>query len=105
VIPPTGYGIANAIGATGFTPDDLFRPSVSLEFGAYYLGGQLRRFGDPHPALAAYNAGPGRAVNWLAKAPSSRATDFVEAIDIDETHDYVEKVMNHYAHYLYAWRE
>jgi len=105
VIPSTGQGIANALGAAWYTTDDLFRPAVSLEFGAYYLGGQIRRFGDPHPALAAYNAGPGRAVNWVAAAKSGRAPDFVEAIDIPETQEYVEKIMNHYALYLYAWGE
>jgi soluble lytic murein transglycosylase len=103
VIPATGEGIAGALGVEGFKPEDLFRPSVSLRFGIYYLGGQLKRFGNPYAALAAYNAGPGNAIRWVDAAPGSRAADFVEAIDIGETHDYVERVMDHYAHYLYAY--
>lgn len=104
VIPPTGEGIAAALGRTGFTAEDLFRPAVSIEFGVYYLAGQLRRFGNPYAALAAYNAGPGNAIRWADAAPGARAPDFVEAIDISETHDYVERVMDHYAHYLWAYR-
>lgn len=104
VIPPTGEGIANALGMTEFKAEDLFRPAVSIEFGVYYLAGQLRRFGDPYAALAAYNAGPGNVIRWVDAAAGSRPADFVEAISIPETHDYVERVMDHYAHYTWAYR-
>lgn len=104
VIPPTGEGIAAALGNTSFTAEDLFRPAVSIEFGIYYLAGQLRRFGSPYAALAAYNAGPGNALRWVDAAAGARSPDFVEAIDIPETHDYVERVMDHYAHYRWAYR-
>jgi len=103
VIPSTGEGIAGALGIDGFKSEDLFRPSVSLRFGSYYLGGQLKRFENPLAALAAYNAGPRNAIRWVDAAPGARAPDFVEAIDIGETRDYVERVMDHYAHYLYAY--
>ena len=105
VIPSTGQSIANALGLEGFVADDLFRPALSLQFGAYYLGGQVKRFGDPYQALSAYNAGPANAVRWAKAAPGARPPDFVEAIDISETHDYVERVMDHYAHYLRAYGE
>jgi soluble lytic murein transglycosylase len=103
VIPSTGEAIANALGVASFAPSDLFRPAISLRFGAYYLGGQVRRFGDPYAALAAYNAGPGAAGRWVGVAGGAPAPDFVEAIDFSETHDYVERVMDHYAHYLHAY--
>lgn len=104
VIPPTGEGIASALGRTEFKAEDLFRPATSIEFGVYYLAGQVRRFGDPYAALAAYNAGPGNAIRWTGAAAGARPADFVEAIDIPETHDYVERVMDHYAHYTWAYR-
>jgi soluble lytic murein transglycosylase len=103
VIPATGEGIARALGVP-FRPDDLFRPAVSIRFGAYYLGGQVRRFGSAGAGLAAYNAGPGSVTRWMAAARGDSVEDFVEAIDIEETRRYVELVLEHYAHYGVAYR-
>ncbi len=105
VIPETGQGIAAALGIKGFVADDLFRPSVSLRFGAYYLAGQVRRFGQPWAALAAYNAGPGNSARWLEATGNGGAVDFVEHVDFGETAHYVQIVLEHYAHYLRAYSE
>ena len=51
VIPVTGEAIAASLGYPAFAAEDLFRPSVSLAFGANYIGGQVRRFGNPYYAL------------------------------------------------------
>ena len=45
-----------------------------------------------------YNAGPGRALQWIAKYGDPRggavdAVDWIERIPFDETRDYVQKVM------------
>lgn len=104
VIPPTGQGIANALGHDGWAPADLFRPAVSLEFGAYYLGGQINRFGSPLLALTAYNAGPGNAARWMTR-PRDSAADLVESIDINETKLYVTYIYESYAHYQLAWAD
>jgi soluble lytic murein transglycosylase len=102
VIPPTGEAIAQSLGVE-FAPSDLFRPAVSLRFGANYISGQLRAFGNPYHALAAYNAGPGNAERWANLAGSAPA-DFAEAVDFAETQGYVISVMEHYAHYQAAYR-
>ncbi|MEX1102760.1 MAG: lytic transglycosylase domain-containing protein, partial [Dehalococcoidia bacterium] len=102
VIPPTGEAIAQSLGVD-FAPADLFRPAVSLKFGANYIAGQLRAFGNPYHALAAYNAGPGNAERWANFAGGSPA-DFAEAVDFAETQGYVISVMEHYAHYMAAYR-
>ncbi len=103
VIPPTGEAIARALGVQGFKAADLFRPGLSLQFGAYYLGGQLQRFGSPLLALAAYNAGPANALRWAPAASGGSAADFVEGIDIPETQHYVESIIEWYAHYRKAY--
>jgi soluble lytic murein transglycosylase len=102
VIPSTGESLARALGMTSFKPGDLLRPAVSLRFGAYYLAGQLRRFGAPFVALAAYNAGPGNAARWAASGPA-QAADFAATIDFLETQHYVELVLDHLAHYQAAY--
>ncbi len=103
VIPSTGDGIARALGLPNWKPGDLLRPVVSLQFGAYYIGGQLKHYGSPLAALAAYNAGPGNAIRWTTIANPANAADFIEAIDIPETKNYVQSVMEYYALYLRAY--
>jgi soluble lytic murein transglycosylase len=104
VIQPTGEAIASALGVTDFTVSDLFRPALSLEFGAYYLGGQVREYGNALLALSAYNAGPGNAHRWKDAGPRTPA-EIVETIDFVETKAYVTYIFEAYAHYQQAWGE
>lgn len=105
VVPSTGQGIAQALGLANFQEQDLFRPSTSLEFGAYYLGDRLRRFSNRLlPALAAYNAGAGAVDNWLRQFNGDDPDLFAEQIPYAETSRYVKIVYENYGAYraLYA---
>ena len=62
VMPGTFTGLASRYGITG-TIDD---PGSNIMAGAAYLREMLDRFHDPKIAAAAYNAGPGRAAEFLA---------------------------------------
>ena len=106
VIPATGEGLAKALGVDRFDVDDLFRPVVSIRFGARYFGDLLDRFeGSAAEALAGYNGGPENVAGWRAAARGSAVADFVEAIDFEETRQYVIAVLEFYAHYQAAWEE
>jgi soluble lytic murein transglycosylase len=103
VIPSTADEIAEQLDEADFTYVDLFRPNVSLRFGAHYLGSQLELFGgDISAALAAYNGGPGNALRWQEFAPDDPDL-FLETISLSETRAYVELVLEHYARYRYAY--
>ena len=108
VIPPTARAIAGALGHDPFVIDDLFKPAVSIRFGAYYLARQLEAFdGNMYAALAAYNGGPGNADRWGQDGGFADPDVFVSHIDLRETYNYVRLVMEHYAHYraIYdGWR-
>ncbi len=92
VIPDTGAWIAERLQWPEYENDDLYKPYVGLNFGAYYLGQQLEYFdGDVHAALAAYNAGPGNAARWYETAGSDLDL-FVDTIDFNETKTYVERI-------------
>ena len=104
VIEPTAAWIAERLDRSAFVFGDLFRPATAIEFGAYYLGVQLRELGDPHHALAAYNAGPASVARWK-QAASSPPAAFVEAIAFQETRLYVQLVMEHYAWYRALYGE
>ncbi len=104
VIGPTAEWIGQRIGRPDVALGELFRPALSIEFGAYYLGVQMREFGNAHQALAAYNGGPTNAERWGLVA-SWPPADFVEAIAFQETRDYVQLVMEHYAWYRALYGE
>ncbi|MGQ9501456.1 MAG: lytic transglycosylase domain-containing protein [Anaerolineae bacterium] len=103
VIPPTGEWIAGQLGWTKWQPDDLWRPVVSVTFGAYYLHVQLNAFdGQVVPALMAYNAGPGRVRQWLASF--SDLDMLVEMAPISEPARYVRLIYANYYRYRELYR-
>jgi soluble lytic murein transglycosylase len=104
VMPATGEGIAQALGVKDFAVDDLYRPAVSLRFGAYYLAAQLQRFDDQIlVALAAYNGGPGNALQWL-EAGGDDLDLFVEAITAVQSRLYLQGVYEQYMIYEELYR-
>jgi soluble lytic murein transglycosylase len=100
VMPSTARSIATALGLGPLDDDDLFRPAVSIELGAYYLGQALRQFrGGVQPALAGYNAGPGVAERWLREPGAGDLDLYAEQIPYAETFDYVRRVYTNYLLY------
>lgn len=96
VIPSTGELIANAIEWTDFSPDDLYRPVVAIEFGAWFLASQMKIFDDdPFRALAAYNAGGGSIARWW----TGDVDLFIEKIGYAETRKYMRELYFHHAVY------
>jgi soluble lytic murein transglycosylase len=105
VIPSTGEEIAELSGwPPDFTPDDLYRPLVSIRLGADYLAVQRHAYdGDMYAALAAYNAGPGNASYWMGLADGD-ADLFLEVISFAETRNHIKSVYELFTIYrnLYA---
>ena len=106
VIPPTGAGIAQAL---GWPPDyetaDLYRPMVSVRFGVYYLAEQRDAIdGNMFAAMAAYNGGPGNSYRWWQMAEGDPDL-FVELIDFSETRLYVRLIREHFAAYRWLYSE
>ncbi len=98
VMPGTAAGIAEGLGFANFDSDDLYRPAVSIQFGAHYLGHQLAAFdGSAQAAAAAYNGGPGNAERWLEQSTDQDL--FTELIDFRETRDYVKLVYGNWGMY------
>ena len=107
VVPPTAREIAGALGRTNFQVEDLYKPSVSLEFGAFYFGQRLKRFGGAlFPSLAAYNAGDGSADRWIRDFGLDDADLFAERIPYSETNHYLKVIFENYGLYrvLYGAR-
>lgn len=95
LMPATAAQVARSLGGP---VGELTDAGVNVRLGTAYLGAQLDRFGALPPALAAYNAGPSRARDWVAAMgdPAAGAVDpidWVELIPFDETRNYVQRIV------------
>jgi soluble lytic murein transglycosylase len=88
ITPTTANEIERLSGGTTFRVGDLADPEINIRYGTFYLGELLRRYeGNEVAALAAYNAGPTAVDGW-----GGTSLD-VEEIELSETRDYVEEVL------------
>jgi len=86
------------------SPASLLRdPERNIQIGCWYLEKiyeQYRDTADPEPrVIAAYNAGPSRAVEWSKVAAGARQLtrdEFINRIEIPSTRAYVSSIMERY---------
>ncbi|MFW5709279.1 MAG: transglycosylase SLT domain-containing protein [Chloroflexota bacterium] len=96
VIPSTAAYIAEQLQWPDYEHSDLFRPYAGIAFGAFFLSEQLNRFDNSvYPALAAYNAGPGRAIDWL-ELSGGDPDRFMATITISSTRTYIQRIYGNY---------
>ncbi len=96
VMPPTAKWTARKIGLTQFKPQDISDRDTNIAIGTAYLKFVLDDFGGSLPmAAAAYNAGPSRPRAWRGQsgAPVLETAVWAENIPLNETRDYVKKVL------------
>jgi len=106
LMPATAQPMAENRGLAFRNGQLLDEPFANLQLGASFLAAQLREFGDPRLALAAYNAGPKRARQWWQARKTDDIDAWVEQIPYDETRQYVKRVMFSWAEYrrIYSGR-
>jgi soluble lytic murein transglycosylase len=93
------YGTAAAVdGST------LFQPVLNIELGTAYMRDQLAKYGRVEYMAVAYNAGPGRVVQWRNSLPLE-IDEYVEAIPFSETRGYVQGVVRNAAQYRRLYDE
>lgn len=100
VIPSTAREIAQRLGVRNFSLDQLYLPYVSVRFGVWYFGQDMKQFDNPIYALAAYNAGAGRTAKW-EKADLDMA---VEDIDSSQANLYVRLVYGYWRQYQQIYK-
>ena len=88
------YGVSREI-----TAESLYEPRLNIQLGTAYLRDQIDKFGRIEYVAAAYNAGPGRAVQWKASLPLE-IDEWAEAVPIKETRGYVQGVVRNRLQYL-----
>ncbi|HLO30590.1 MAG TPA: tetratricopeptide repeat protein [Anaerolineales bacterium] len=100
IIAATGEEIAGELGwPPAYDSEDLFRPIVSVRFGAYYLGKNRDLLsGDLYSGLAAYNAGRGNVMAWRDLAGNDPDL-LLEVIRFQETRDYIRAIYEIFSTY------
>jgi soluble lytic murein transglycosylase len=106
IMPATGAEISSQLNwPPNYQADDLYRPVVSIPFGARYLARQRDYFkGSLFAALAAYNGGPGNTTAWLALANGDPDL-FLEVIRSDETRTYIKQIFEFYNLYRLIYEQ
>lgn len=86
-----------------YAPEHLFDPATNTLAGTWYLRkllGRYRQTDDPVPyALADYNAGRSNVLRWNKGAAATNSAAFLAQMDFPGTRQYVESVMQRFAHY------
>ena len=96
LMPATALGVARKAGLGAGRLDD---PDYNIRVGSTYLGQLVNQFSGSYVmAAAAYNAGPGRPIQWTSlcgdpRGSSADPLDFIECIPFSETRDYVMRVL------------
>ena len=98
LMPTTAAIVARKMGVD-YSVSRLDDPEYNMRLGSGFLGQLVSQFSGSYVmAIAAYNAGPGRPVQWATYCgdPRGGATDpidFIECIPFSETRNYVMRVM------------
>ena len=100
LIPPTARSVARQIGINGFSTAMLTIPRINIEMGIFYFKQVLDKFnGDVELALASYNAGPHRAVDWKVRFYGLEKDEFIEEVPFRETRNYIRRILRSYGAY------
>lgn len=100
LIPPTAVSMAESVGLSDFTPDQLYYPEVNINLGTRYLQEMVKKFGTrPEVIAASYNSGESNVRRWLACTSTDEVMEFFSNIDLKETRDYVVQVKTNYEWY------
>jgi soluble lytic murein transglycosylase len=94
LLPKTGKLVAHQVAMKRYNPSQLYTPNVNLELGTRYFRGMVDQFGGSfEQALAAYNAGSDRVVEWMGQGKYRDSAEFVESIPFTETREYVQAIL------------
>ncbi len=94
LMPDTAEWIAEQMGFSRFTPEDLYRTDVNIRMGCWYVSELKHEFHNNLVLLMiAYNAGRGQTHTWMAANHWDYDFGAIEKIPYDDTRRYVQSVM------------
>jgi soluble lytic murein transglycosylase len=100
LMPGTAQQVSQRLQLGKVTNAMLEQPQHNIMLGTHYFASMLKRYeGNVVLALAAYNAGPGRADRWFKEWPATPQDEFIERIPFQETRLYVKLILRNMLNY------
>lgn len=93
LVPATGRRVGRTLGIRRVTVRSLVDPETNIRLGTRHFADLLKQFGEPHLALAAYNAGEHRVAVWRTERQGLSQDEFVDDIPFPETQVYVRRIL------------
>jgi soluble lytic murein transglycosylase len=76
------------------TVGQLYTPEYNIRVGSAYITSLMKEFdGQIAPAIAAYNAGPGRVKKWMPEDQAIPTDEWIETVPYFETREYLQHVL------------
>jgi soluble lytic murein transglycosylase len=103
MIPATTIRVAKKLGLP-YNPGLLYDPEFNVQTGAWYIGNLLSKFKHQIPLGAgSFNSGPRPVMRWCENNGDREIDEFVELVSYVQTREYMKKVTENYARYLYLY--
>ena len=103
MIPPTTLRVAREL-KIPYDPGRLYEPAYNIQTGSWYIGHLLQKFKRQIPIGAgSFNCGPRPVMKWLDQYGDREIDELVELVPYSQTREYMKKVTENYARYLYLY--
>jgi soluble lytic murein transglycosylase len=103
MIPPTTRRVVKEVGMD-YTDDLLYDSELNVKVGSWYIGHLLTKFKLQIPIGAgSFNCGPKPVMRWLDQNGARPIDEFVELVAYTQTREYMKKVAEIYARYVYLY--
>ena len=103
MIPATTIRVARQLDLT-YAPGDLYAPELNIHTASWYIGNLLRKFKHQIPLGAgSFNSGPRPVMKWLDLHGARPIDELVELVAYMQTREYMKKVTENYARYVYLY--
>jgi len=103
MIPATTERVVARIGLS-YSEDLLFDPEANIKTGSWYIGHLFHKFREQVPmAAGSFNSGPRPVMRWLDQNKGREMDEWVELVSYTQTREYMKKVTETYARYLYLY--
>jgi len=104
LMPATARTYARKLGLR-YSPQLLTEPEANIRMGTAYLADKIKEFGEPHLALASYNAGERVVRRWVDSRGDLSRDEFIDDIPYPETQNYVKRVLGTADDYRHLYAE
>lgn len=103
MIPATTIRVAKTLGLS-YDPGRLYEPEFNVQTASWYIGNLLQKFKGQIPVGAgSFNSGPRPVMRWLDQHGDRPMDEFVELVAYVQTREYMKKVTENYARYMYLY--